>query len=125
MTMRMPMRMTAMLMMMEETLPHPLLLCHPLLPRHLLLLPPELVVEEEEDDPEEIVPEQEAPEALEVILPEEEPEPPQPTLFTVLMRDHEESPSRMFDDLDDLDDLTHADYDVDEWFPEDRSHDRD
>jgi hypothetical protein len=41
------------------------------------------------------------------------------------MRDHEESPSRMFDDLDDLDDPIEADYDVDEWFPKDRSHDQD
>jgi hypothetical protein len=58
-------------------------------------------------------------------LPEEEPELPQPCLFTVLMRDHEESPSRMFDDLNNLDDPTIADYDVDEWFPEDGSCDRD
>jgi hypothetical protein len=81
-----------------------------------------LVVEEEEDDPEEMVLEHEAPEALEVILLEEEPEPPQPSLFTVLMRDHEESPSRMFDDLDNP---THADYNVSEWLPEDGSRDRD
>jgi hypothetical protein len=60
---------------------------------------------------------------LEIITPEEEPEPPQPCLFTTLMRDHEESPSRMFDDLDDLDDLTEADYDMDEWFLEDGSRD--
>jgi hypothetical protein len=30
----------------------------------------------------------------------------------------------MFDNLDDLDDQTEADYDVDEWFPEDGSNDR-
>jgi hypothetical protein len=47
-------------------------------------------------------------------LPDEEAEPPQPHLFTILMRDHEESPSRMYDNLDDL---TIADYDVDELFP--------
>jgi hypothetical protein len=35
------------------------------------------------------------------------------------MRDYEESPSRMMDDPDELDDLTEADYDVDEWYPED------
>jgi hypothetical protein len=58
-------------------------------------------------------------------MPEEEAELPQPCLFTTLMRDHEESPSRMYDDLDDLDDPTEADYDVDEWFPEDGSCDRD
>jgi hypothetical protein len=62
---------------------------------------------------------------LEVITPEEEPVPPQPRLFTALMRDHEESLSRMFDDLDDLDDPTEANYDVDEWFLEDGSRDRD
>jgi hypothetical protein len=31
----------------------------------------------------------------------------------------------MYDDMDDLDDPTHADYDVDAWFPKDGSHDRD
>jgi hypothetical protein len=40
----------------------------------------------------------------------------------MLMRDHEESPSRMFDDLDDL---TEAKYNVDDWFLEDGSRDRD
>jgi hypothetical protein len=45
-----------------------------------------------------------------------------PTSPTLLIRKNEESPSRMYDDLDDL---THADYDVDEWFPKDGSHDRD
>jgi hypothetical protein len=74
---------------------------------------PKVIVEEEEDL-EEMVPEQEAPEELEIMVPEEEPEPSQPCLFTMLMKDHEESSSRMFDDLDELDDPTHADYDVDE-----------
>jgi hypothetical protein len=50
-------------------------------------------------------------------LPEAEPEPPQPHLFTVLMRDYDESPSMMFDDLDDLDDPREADYVMDKWFP--------
>jgi hypothetical protein len=49
----------------------------------------------------------------------EEAEPPQPHLFTMILRDHEESSSRMHDYLDDP---TLSDYDVDEWFPEDRSH---
>jgi hypothetical protein len=62
---------------------------------------------------------------LEVITPEVEPEPPQPRLFNVLMRDNEESLLRMMDDLDDLDDPTEVDYDVDEWFPEGGSNDRD
>jgi hypothetical protein len=49
----------------------------------------------------------------------------------MIMRDYEESPLRMvngpheLDDLDDLDDPTEANYDVDEWFPEDGSNDRD
>jgi hypothetical protein len=46
--------------------------------------------------------EQEAPEVLEIILPNEEPELPQPCLFSILMRDHEEGPSSVYDDLDDL-----------------------
>jgi hypothetical protein len=79
----------------------------------------------EEEDPVEIVPKQEAVEAHEVILVDAEAELLQPRLFTVIMRDYEESPSRMMDDLDDLDDSTEADYDVDEWFPEDGSNDRD
>jgi hypothetical protein len=83
---------------------------------------PELVVEEKEEDPEMMILEQEAPEVLEVILPDEEPEPPQPRLFTVLMRDYEESSSRMYDDMDDL---TLVNYEVDEWIPEDGSHDPD
>jgi hypothetical protein len=74
----------------------------------------------EEEDPEMLVPEQEAIETLEIILSDEEPEPPHPRLFTMLMRDHEESPSRLYDDLNDP---TLANYDVDEWFPEDGSHD--
>jgi hypothetical protein len=41
------------------------------------------------------------------------------------VRDYEESLSRMMDDLDDLDDPTVADYDMNEWFPKDGSNDRD
>jgi hypothetical protein len=62
---------------------------------------------------------------LEIITLKEEPKPLQSCLFTALMRDHEESPSRMYDNLYDLNDPTEADYDVDEWFPEDGSHDHD
>jgi hypothetical protein len=83
---------------------------------------PELVVEEVEEDLEMLILEQEAREALEVILPDVEPERPQPCLFTVPMRDHEESPSRMYYDLDDP---TLAEYDVDEWFHKNGSHDCD
>jgi hypothetical protein len=53
-------------------------------------------------------------------LPDEEPEPPHPCLFTVLRRHHEQSPSRMYDDQDDL---TLANYDVDEWCIEGGSRD--
>jgi hypothetical protein len=89
---------------------------------------PEEIIKEEA--PVEIVPEQEAPVAHEVILADAEPKPPQPHLFNMIMRDYEESPPRMengpheLDDLDDLDDLTEADYDVDEWFLEDGSNDQ-
>jgi hypothetical protein len=40
------------------------------------------------------------------------------------MRDYEESPSRMMDDLDYLYDPTKASSDMDEWFPEDGSNGR-
>jgi hypothetical protein len=83
------------------------------------------------EDPMEMVPKQEAPEAHKVVLADAEPELPQPHLFNMIMRDYEESPPRMMnglhelDDLDNLDDPTEADYDVDEWFPEDGSNDQD
>jgi hypothetical protein len=92
------------------------------------IAPKEIV---EEEAPMEMFPEQEAPEAHEVILADVEPELPQPHLFNMIMRDYEESPPRMVDglhelnDLDDLDDPTEADYNVDEWFLEDGSNDRD
>jgi hypothetical protein len=79
----------------------------------------------------EMVPKQEAPEAHEVILADAKSELPQPCLLNMTMRDYEESLSRMdngpheLDDLDDLDDPIEADYDVDEWFPEDGSNDQD
>jgi hypothetical protein len=64
----------------------PLLLCH------LVPVPPgaspEVIIIDEEDTME-MVPEQEAPEAHNVILAEAEPKPPQPRLYTVLMRDYE------------------------------------
>jgi hypothetical protein len=41
------------------------------------------------------------------------------------MRDYEESPSRMMENLDDLDDPTEASSDMDEWFNEDGSKDKD
>jgi hypothetical protein len=94
---------------------------------------PEEIIEEEA--PMEMVPEQEAPVAHEVIIEDAEPEPPQPHLFNVTMRDYEESPLRMENgphELDDLDDLYDLDddpnegcSDMDEWLPEDGSNDRD
>jgi hypothetical protein len=66
--------------------------------------------------------------AHEVILVDAEPELPQSHIFNMIMRDYEESPPRMANgphELDDLDDPTEADYDMDEWFPEDGSNDRD
>jgi hypothetical protein len=63
--------------------------------------PEEVIVDEE---PVEMVPEQEAHVAHEVILADVEPEMPQPRLYHTLMRDYEESPPMMMDDLDDLDD---------------------
>jgi hypothetical protein len=90
---------------------------------------PEEVIEEEASM--EMVLVQEAPEVHEVILADAEPELPQPRLFNMIMRGYEESPPRMMngphelDNLDDLDDLTKADYDVDKWFLEDGSNDQD
>jgi hypothetical protein len=59
--------------------------------------------------------EQEAPVAHEVISADTKPEMLQPCLYHALMRDYEESPSRMMDDLDDLnDDLNEGCSDMDE-----------
>jgi hypothetical protein len=89
----------------------------------------------EEGAPVEMVPEQEAPVAHEVILADVEPEPTQPRFFNMIMRDFEECPPRMenvpqeLDDLDDMDDLddhpNEGRSDMDEWFPKDGSNDRD
>jgi hypothetical protein len=79
----------------------------------------------------EMVPEKEAPVVHEVILTDVEPELPQPRLFNMIIMDYEESTPRMMNgphelnDFYDLDDLTKANYDVDEWFPKDGSNDRD
>jgi hypothetical protein len=83
----------------------------------------------------EIVSEQDATMAHEIILADAEPEPPQPHLFNMIMRDYEESPPRMengpqeLDDLDDFDDLddypSEGHSDMDQWFPKDGSNDRD
>jgi hypothetical protein len=89
-------------------------------------VPPTAALEEiaiNEEDPVEM-----APEAHDVILVDAELELLQPRLFNVIMRDYEESPSRMMDgphELDDMDDPIEVDYGVDEWFPMDRSNDWD
>jgi hypothetical protein len=99
---------------MEKMLPHPLFLCPP------PTVMPEEVVEEE---PMEMVPEQEALVAHELILADAEPEMSHPHLYHALKRDYEERPPRMMDDLDD--DPNEGRSDMDEWFPKDGSNDRD
>jgi hypothetical protein len=104
----------------------------PLAPAPPAIMPEEIV---EDEAPMEMVPEQEAPVAHEVILAYAEPEPPQPRLFNMIMRDYEESPPRMengphvLDDLDDLydldDDPNEGHSNMDEWFPKDGSNDWD
>jgi hypothetical protein len=98
---------------------------------------PALVPEEiiKEEAPVEMVPELEAPMAHEVIMVVAESEPPHPHLFNMIMRNYEKSPLRMENgpqelgdlvDLDDLeDDRNEGCSDMDEWFPEDGSNDRD
>jgi hypothetical protein len=97
-------------------------------------VPPAVVPEEiiEVEAPVEMVPKQEAPVVHEVILVDAEPDPPQPRLFNMIKRCYEESPPRMengpqeLDDLDDLDDdPNEGRSNMDEWFPEDGSNDRD
>jgi hypothetical protein len=64
--------------------------------------------------------------AREVILANAEPEMPQPYLYHALMMDYEETPPRMMDDLDDMDDdQNEGRSDMDEWFSKDGSNDRD
>jgi hypothetical protein len=72
-----------------------------------------------------MLPEQEAPMAHEVILEDADSDLPQPYLYHMLMRHYKESPSRMMDGLDDLDNPTEASIGMDEWFPKDGSNDRD
>jgi hypothetical protein len=73
-----------------------------------------------------MIPEQEATMPHEVILAVVEPEMPQLYLYHALMREYEESPPMMMDDFDYLDDdPNEGRSDMDEWFPEDGSYDRD
>jgi hypothetical protein len=104
-----------------DTTAHPVAVAPPLVhaPPAAAAVLEEVIMEE---DPVEMVPEQEAPVAHEVILANVELELLQPCLYRTLMRDYEESPSRM---MDDLDDPIKASADMDEWFPEDGSNARD
>jgi hypothetical protein len=108
--------------MTEKMLPHPLLPCH-----YLLCPPPDASPKEIDDEgPVEMIPEQEALVPHEVILADAEPEMSQTRLYHALMRDYEEGPPRMMEDLDDLDDdPNEGRSDMDDWFPKDGSNDRD
>jgi hypothetical protein len=78
------------------------------------------------EGPMEMIPEREVPVPHEVMSADAEPEIPQLYLYHTLMRDYEESPPKMMDDMDDLDDdPNEGHFDMDEWFPKDRSNDRD
>jgi hypothetical protein len=73
-----------------------------------------------------VIPEQEVTMLHEVILEDAEPEMPQLRLYHALMRDYEENPLKMDDDFDDLDDDPNdGRSDMDEWFLNDGSNDRD
>jgi hypothetical protein len=88
--------------------------------------PPAIAPEEVDDEGSvELIPEQETPMPHEVILADSEPEMPQLRLYPALMRDYEKNLLRMEDDFDDLDDGPNEVHsDMDEWFPEDGSNDR-
>jgi hypothetical protein len=90
-------------------------------------VPPAVMPEEvDEEGPVEAIPEQEVLMPHEVILADVEPEVSPLRLYHALLRDYEENPLRLEDDFDDLDsDTNERRSDVDEWFPEDGSNDRD
>jgi hypothetical protein len=80
----------------------------------------------DEEGPMEAIPEQEVPMPHEVVLADAEPKVPQLRLYDALMRDYEENPLRLEDDIDDMgDDLNEDRSDMDEWFTKDGSNDRD
>jgi hypothetical protein len=83
-----------------------------------VLAPPAAVPKEiDNEGPVEMIHDEEAPVLHEVILADVEPKMPQPHLNHALMRDYKERPSRMMDDLDDLDDdLNEGHPNMDEWF---------
>jgi hypothetical protein len=90
-------------------------------------VPPATAPEEIKDEgPMEMIPEQEAPVSHVVILIDVEPEITQLRLYHARMTDYEENSPMMEDDFDDLDDdPSEGHSDMDEWFPEDGSNDRD
>jgi hypothetical protein len=90
-------------------------------------MPPVVVPEEiDKECPLEAIPGQEAPMPHEVVMAEAEPDKPPLRLYHALLWDYEENPLRLEDDFDDLDDdPNEGRSDVDEWFPEDGSNDRD
>jgi hypothetical protein len=62
----------------------------------------------------------------EVVPVDAEPVMPQLRLYHALLRDYEENLLRLEDDFDDLDDDPSEDcFDMEEWFPDDGSNDRD
>jgi hypothetical protein len=73
-----------------------------------------------------VIPKQEAPMPHEVILADAERKVPQLRLYHALLRDYEENPLRLEDDFDDLgDEPIEGHSNIDEWFLEDGSNDRD
>jgi hypothetical protein len=91
--------------------------------------PTPIVAAREEIDkegPVELIPKQEAPVPHEVVLADAKPMMPQLRLYHALMRDYEENPLKLEDDFDDLDDdPSEGRSDMDKWFPDDGSNDRD
>jgi hypothetical protein len=89
--------------------------------------PPAAAPEEVNNEgPVEIIPKQEAPVLREVVFSAAEPEMPQLRHYQAILIDYEESPPRMMDDFDDLDDdLNEGRSDMAEWFPKHGSNDRD
>jgi hypothetical protein len=62
----------------------------------------------------------------EVVPVDAEPVMPQLRLYHALLRDYEENLLRLEDDFDDLDDdPSEGCFDMEEWFPDDGSNDRD
>jgi hypothetical protein len=89
--------------------------------------PPAAALEEIDDEgPMEVIPEQDAPVPHEVILADAEHKMSQLRLYHALKRDYQENPPKMEGDFDDLDDdPNEGRSNMDEWFPEDGSNDRD